>query len=79
MHSKRGSEAGDKVRPCLALHPAAPRNDRAANKTDTMDASAPWSGYADTSKHGRVRSVISLGGNSGALRFQLLKAIQAGL
>jgi D-alanyl-D-alanine carboxypeptidase/D-alanyl-D-alanine-endopeptidase (penicillin-binding protein 4) len=36
-------------------------------------------GYADTSQHGRVRFVISLKGNNSAMRFQLLKAIQAGL
>jgi D-alanyl-D-alanine carboxypeptidase/D-alanyl-D-alanine-endopeptidase (penicillin-binding protein 4) len=36
-------------------------------------------GYADTSKHGRVRFVISLRSNDGAMRFRLLKAIQSGL
>ena len=34
---------------------------------------------ADTSKHGRVRFVIALGGNSGAMRFRLLKVIESGL
>jgi hypothetical protein len=34
-------------------------------------------GCADTSKHGRVRFVIALGGNSGAMRFRLLKAIES--
>ena len=36
-------------------------------------------GYADTSKHGRVRFVIALRSNDGAMRFRLLKAIQSGL
>jgi len=36
-------------------------------------------GYADTSRHGRVRFVISLKSNNGAMRFRLLKAIQSGL
>jgi D-alanyl-D-alanine carboxypeptidase/D-alanyl-D-alanine-endopeptidase (penicillin-binding protein 4) len=36
-------------------------------------------GYADTSKHGRVRFVIALRSNDSAMRFRLLKAIQSGL
>jgi D-alanyl-D-alanine carboxypeptidase/D-alanyl-D-alanine-endopeptidase (penicillin-binding protein 4) len=36
-------------------------------------------GYADTSRHRRVRFVISLKSNNGALRFRLLRAIQFGL
>jgi len=48
-------------------------------KTGTFSGVRTLAGYADTSKHGRVRFVISLAGNSGALRFQLLKAIQSGL
>ena len=48
-------------------------------KTGTFSGVRTLAGYADTSKHGRVRFVISLGGNGGALRFQLLKAIKAGL
>jgi hypothetical protein len=36
-------------------------------------------GYADTSSHGRVCFVISLNSNDGAMRFRLLKAIEAGL
>jgi D-alanyl-D-alanine carboxypeptidase/D-alanyl-D-alanine-endopeptidase (penicillin-binding protein 4) len=48
-------------------------------KTGTFSGVRTLAGYADTAKHGRVRFVISLKGNSGALRFQLLKAIQSGL
>lgn len=48
-------------------------------KTGTLDGVRTLAGYADTSKHGQVRFVISLEGNSGALRFQLLRAIQSGL
>jgi D-alanyl-D-alanine carboxypeptidase/D-alanyl-D-alanine-endopeptidase (penicillin-binding protein 4) len=33
----------------------------------------------DAAKHGRVRFVISLKSNDGAMRFRLLKAIQSGL
>jgi D-alanyl-D-alanine carboxypeptidase/D-alanyl-D-alanine-endopeptidase (penicillin-binding protein 4) len=36
-------------------------------------------GYVDTSKRGRVRFVISLKSNDGAMRYRLLKAIKAGL
>jgi serine-type D-Ala-D-Ala carboxypeptidase/endopeptidase (penicillin-binding protein 4) len=36
-------------------------------------------GYADTSKHGRVRFVIALTSNDGAMRFRLLKTIQSEL
>ncbi len=51
----------------------------AAYKTGTLDGVRTLAGYADTSSHGRVRFVISLKGNTGALRFQLLKAIESGL
>jgi hypothetical protein len=36
-------------------------------------------GYATTSRHGQVRFVISLRSNNGAMRFQLLRAIQSEL
>jgi D-alanyl-D-alanine carboxypeptidase/D-alanyl-D-alanine-endopeptidase (penicillin-binding protein 4) len=36
-------------------------------------------GYADTSKHGRVRFVISLTSDDGAMRFRVLKAMQSEL
>lgn len=48
-------------------------------KTGTLDGVRTLAGYADTSTHGQVRFVISLKGNNGALRFDLLKAIEAGL
>ena len=48
-------------------------------KTGTFSGVRTLAGYVDTSRHGRVRFVISLGGNDGALRFRLLEAIQSGL
>ena len=48
-------------------------------KTGTFSGVRTLAGYADTSKHGRVRFVIALKSNNSALRFRLLKAIQAGL
>ena len=54
-------------------------HDGGMNKTGTFSGVRTLAGYADTRKHGRVRFVIALGGNSGAMRFQLLKAIKAGL
>ena len=48
-------------------------------KTGTFSGVRTLAGYADTSKHGRVRFVISLTSNNGGLRYRLLKAIQAGL
>jgi len=54
-------------------------HDGGANKTGTMSGVRTLAGYADTSKHGEVRFVISLSGNTGALRFQLLRAIESGL
>ncbi|MGH6801920.1 MAG: D-alanyl-D-alanine carboxypeptidase/D-alanyl-D-alanine-endopeptidase [Methyloceanibacter sp.] len=48
-------------------------------KTGTFSGVRTLAGYADTSKHGRVRFVIALKGNDGAMRFRLLKAIQSGL
>ncbi|MCB1539916.1 MAG: D-alanyl-D-alanine carboxypeptidase [Rhodoblastus sp.] len=51
----------------------------AAYKTGTLDGVRTLAGYADTSSHGKVRFVISLTGNTGALRFRLMQAIEAGL
>jgi D-alanyl-D-alanine carboxypeptidase/D-alanyl-D-alanine-endopeptidase (penicillin-binding protein 4) len=51
----------------------------AAYKTGTLPFVRTLAGYADTAKHGRVRFVISLKSNNGALRFRLLKAIESGL
>jgi D-alanyl-D-alanine carboxypeptidase/D-alanyl-D-alanine-endopeptidase (penicillin-binding protein 4) len=54
-------------------------HDGGMNKTGTFSGVRTLAGYADTKSHGRVRFVISLGENGGALRFQLLHAIEAGL
>ena len=51
----------------------------AAYKTGTLPGVRTLAGYADTAKHGEVRFVISLKSNNGALRFKLLRAIEAGL
>jgi D-alanyl-D-alanine carboxypeptidase/D-alanyl-D-alanine-endopeptidase (penicillin-binding protein 4) len=48
-------------------------------KTGTFSGVRTLAGYADTSKHGRVRFVIALRSNNGAMRFRLLKAIQSEL
>jgi D-alanyl-D-alanine carboxypeptidase/D-alanyl-D-alanine-endopeptidase (penicillin-binding protein 4) len=48
-------------------------------KTGTFSGVRTLAGYADTKSHGRVRFVIALTSNNGALRYQLLKAIQAAL
>lgn len=53
--------------------------DGAHYKTGTFSGVRTLAGYADTSKHGRVRFVIALTGNDGAMRFRLLKAIQSEL
>jgi D-alanyl-D-alanine carboxypeptidase/D-alanyl-D-alanine-endopeptidase (penicillin-binding protein 4) len=50
----------------------------AAYKTGTLDGVRTLAGYASTG-HGPVRFVISLRSNNGALRFQLLKAIETAL
>jgi D-alanyl-D-alanine carboxypeptidase/D-alanyl-D-alanine-endopeptidase (penicillin-binding protein 4) len=54
-------------------------HDGGMNKTGTMSGVSTLAGYADTKSHGRVRFVISMKGKAGATRFQLLKAIEAGL
>jgi serine-type D-Ala-D-Ala carboxypeptidase/endopeptidase (penicillin-binding protein 4) len=53
--------------------------DGARFKTGTFSGVRTLAGYADTSTHGRVRFVIALSGNDGAMRFRLLKAIQSAL
>src|SRR5215213_8060205 len=55
------------------------RGDGAQFKTGTFSGVRTLAGYAETSKHGRVRFVIALTGNDGAMRFRLLKAIQSEL
>jgi serine-type D-Ala-D-Ala carboxypeptidase/endopeptidase (penicillin-binding protein 4) len=53
--------------------------DGALFKTGTFSGVRTLAGYANTSKHGRVRFVIALTSNDGAMRFRLLKAIQSEL
>jgi D-alanyl-D-alanine carboxypeptidase/D-alanyl-D-alanine-endopeptidase (penicillin-binding protein 4) len=53
-------------------------HDGGMNKTGTMDGVRTLAGYADTSRHGRVRFVISLSTND-EMRFRLLQAIESGL
>jgi serine-type D-Ala-D-Ala carboxypeptidase/endopeptidase (penicillin-binding protein 4) len=53
--------------------------DGARFKTGTFSGVRTLAGYADTSRHGRVRFVIALTSNDGAMRFRLLKAIQSEL
>ena len=53
-------------------------NESAAYKTGTLPGVRTLAGYADTGKHGEVRFVISLKSNNGAMRFKLLRAIEAG-
>jgi len=48
-------------------------------KTGTMSGVRTLAGYADTAKHGRVRFVIALKGNTGTMRYRLLQAIERGL
>lgn len=48
-------------------------------KTGTFSGVRTLAGYADTSTRGRVRFVIALTSNDGAMRFRLLKAIQSAL
>jgi serine-type D-Ala-D-Ala carboxypeptidase/endopeptidase (penicillin-binding protein 4) len=54
------------------------RGEGARFKTGTFSGVSTLAGYADTSKHGRVRFVIALT-SGGAMRFRLLKAIRSGL
>ena len=54
-------------------------HDGGRDKTGTMDGVRTLAGYADTSAHGQVRFVISLAGDSGELRFRLLRAMKSGL
>ncbi len=55
------------------------RSGDARYKTGTFSGVRTLAGYADTSKHGRVRFVISLRSNDGSMRFRLLRAIESGL
>jgi serine-type D-Ala-D-Ala carboxypeptidase/endopeptidase (penicillin-binding protein 4) len=70
----------DKVLELFAPHIGLLKKDKGASyKTGTLDGVRTLAGYTNTSKHGRVRFVISLQGNNGALRFQLLEAIKTEL
>jgi len=51
----------------------------ASYKTGTLEGVRTLAGYVTSSSHGPVRFVIALKGNNGAMRFELLKAIEAGL
>ena len=53
-------------------------HDGGMNKTGTMDGVRALAGYAETSRHGRVRFVISLSAND-EMRYRLLQAIESGL
>jgi D-alanyl-D-alanine carboxypeptidase/D-alanyl-D-alanine-endopeptidase (penicillin-binding protein 4) len=53
--------------------------DGALFKTGSISGVRTLAGYADSSKLGRVRFVISLTSNDGAMRFRLLEAIQSEL
>ena len=53
--------------------------DKSLTKTGTMDGVRTLAGYADTKSHGRVRLVISLRSNDGAMSTRLLRTIEAGL
>jgi D-alanyl-D-alanine carboxypeptidase/D-alanyl-D-alanine-endopeptidase (penicillin-binding protein 4) len=48
-------------------------------KTGTLEGVRTLAGYASASSHGPIRFVISLKGNNGAKRFELLKAIESEL
>jgi D-alanyl-D-alanine carboxypeptidase/D-alanyl-D-alanine-endopeptidase (penicillin-binding protein 4) len=67
----------DKVLNLFAPNTGLLKKDKSASyKTGTLDGVSTLAGYANTSQHGPVHFVISLQGNSGALRFQLLEAIE---
>jgi D-alanyl-D-alanine carboxypeptidase/D-alanyl-D-alanine-endopeptidase (penicillin-binding protein 4) len=53
-------------------------HDGGMNKTGSMDGVRTLAGYADTSRHGRVRFAISLSEND-EMRYRLLQAIESGL
>jgi D-alanyl-D-alanine carboxypeptidase/D-alanyl-D-alanine-endopeptidase (penicillin-binding protein 4) len=70
----------DKVLTLFAPHAGLLKKDKGASyKTGTLDGVRTLTGYANTSQHGPVHFVISLQGNNGALRFQLLEALEAEL
>jgi serine-type D-Ala-D-Ala carboxypeptidase/endopeptidase (penicillin-binding protein 4) len=48
-------------------------------KTGTLEGVRTVAGYIRSTRHGLVRFVIALKGNNGALRFELLQAIESEL
>jgi D-alanyl-D-alanine carboxypeptidase/D-alanyl-D-alanine-endopeptidase (penicillin-binding protein 4) len=69
-----------KVLADFAPHAALLRGpDGSLTKSGTLDGVRTLAGYADTKGNGRVRVVISIPGNDGAMRYKLLKAIESGL
>jgi D-alanyl-D-alanine carboxypeptidase/D-alanyl-D-alanine-endopeptidase (penicillin-binding protein 4) len=48
-------------------------------KTGTLEGVRTLAGYLSSARHGPLRFVISLKGNSGTMRFELLKAIESEL
>jgi serine-type D-Ala-D-Ala carboxypeptidase/endopeptidase (penicillin-binding protein 4) len=55
------------------------RGEGARFKTGTFSGVRTLAGYADTSRHGRLRFVIALTSNDSEMRFRLLKVIQSEL
>ncbi len=69
-----------KVLTLFAPHAGLLRKEKGASfKTGTLDGVRTLAGYADTARHGRVRFVISLKGNDGAMRFKLLETVESEL
>jgi len=69
-----------KVLDLLAPHADLLKGSKGAKyKTGTMSGVRTLAGYANTAKHGQVRFVISLPGNTGTLRYQVMRAIERGL
>ncbi len=69
-----------KVLTLFAPHAGLLRKEKGASfKTGTLEGVRTLAGYTDTASHGRVRFVISLKSNDGAMRFQLLEAIKGEL
>jgi serine-type D-Ala-D-Ala carboxypeptidase/endopeptidase (penicillin-binding protein 4) len=69
-----------KVLTLFAPHAGLLRKEKGASfKTGTLEGVRTLAGYADAAQHGRVRFVISLKGNDGAMRFKLLETIESEL
>jgi hypothetical protein len=74
----RSAEKQTPITPLSASPGAGPQRPR-PHQPDPGPRGEPAVRYADTSRHGRVRFVISLGSNNGGMRFRLLRAIESGL